>query len=129
MRFEKEYGTNEAAVIMDRFIARYVDRDKIPKRILLWNSLKDGIKTECRPFSNIMSLDFFDGKTLFVYDEREKVLRQAKWTELVQFISHLEPWEENIDLLLFDESLDWFAAVTHEDLLTLCVGTLLSAER
>lgn len=93
--------------------------------IILWNSLKDEIKTKCYPFSEVVPLDFFNEKTLFVYDEREQALWQTKWGEVVSFVNHLEPWEENIDILLFDESLDWFAAVTHEDLLTLCAGTLL----
>ena len=126
MKFEKEYPANETAAVMSSFIERYVDQDKIPGRILLWNSLKDGVRTAVRPFSQIAELDLFRGKVLFVYDEREKLLREVKWAEIVRFISNLEPWEENIDLLLFDESLDWFAAITHEDLLTLCVGTILS---
>ncbi len=126
MKFEKEYSANEAASVMSSFMERYVDQAKIPGRILLWNSLKDGVKVVCRPFSQIAALDIFRGKILFVYDEREKTLRKIKWTEIVHVISNLEPWEENIDLLLFDESLDWFAAITHEDLLTLCAGTIRS---
>ncbi len=125
MEFEKRCSAGETEYRIQRFISRYVDTEKIPNRILLWNSLKDEIKTVCRPFSQVMTLDFFHGKTLFVYDERDHVLWRASWSEVLQLVSHLEPWEENIDLLLFDESLDWFAAITHEDLLTLCVGTPL----
>lgn len=40
MKFEKKYAANKADRIIDKFISRYVDRNKIPGRILLWNSLK-----------------------------------------------------------------------------------------
>ena len=129
MKFEKEYGADETAAILNKFISRYVDKNKLFERILLCNSIKDEIEFERRPFSQIMSLAFFEGKTLFLYDEREKVLRQTKWTEILGFISQLEPWEENIDFLLFDEGFEWFAAITHEDLSTICAGKLLSENR
>ena len=29
--------------------------------------------------------------------------------------SALEPWEEDVDLLILDPRLEWFLAVTHED--------------
>jgi len=126
MKFEKEFNADESSIIMDKFISLYVDRDLIPRRILLWNSLKKGVQTKCQPFSQITSLDVFSDKALFLYDEREKRLGQTSWQEIVSFINNLEPWEENIDFLIFDDSFGWFVAITHEDLLTLSAGTLIS---
>lgn len=125
MIFRKKYDTEEATKILNKFISIYVDKNKISKYILLWNSLKCGVKTKCLPFCQIEMLDFFKNKILCLYDERNKILWQTNWKEIVSFINNLEIWEENIDFLIFDSSFEWFVAITHEDLLTICVGNIL----
>lgn len=128
MRFDRKFTPEEAAPILERFISLYVDRRKVPKFRLLWNSLQDSVRRRCLSFPQAAALKFFEDKgetPLLLYDERERTLCQVKWAELVRCINGLEPWEESIDLLIFDESLRWFLAVTHEDLLTICAGEAL----
>lgn len=124
----KKYCASRSAKILKRFISLYVDQKKIPQYTLLWNSLKDEIDTRCFSFSRLVSLSFLKYKTLFLYNEREKALYQIEWKGIVDFIDGLEPWED-IDFLVFDNSFSWFAAVTHEDLQTVCAGTILSQIR
>ncbi len=65
---------------------------------------------------------------MLLYDEREKALYTARWREITDYIHSLESWEEAIDLLIFDRSLRWFAAITHEDLQTICAGEAIAGQ-
>ena len=126
MKYEKEYSVHEAATILTQFIDLYVDEDKLRKYGLLWNSLNDTVKRVCLNFSQVSALNFFKhmgNRVLFLYDERKRSLCQIRWNEIVHFLNSLEPWEDNIDWLIFETDLSWFIAVTHEDLLTICAGT------
>lgn len=127
MRIIKKYNPNETGQILNGFISRYVNQDKLRKNILLWNSLKDEIDRKCISFSQISGFDFFKERPVLLYDEREKALYQVEWSEVVDFITRLEPQGENIDFMIFDKTLDWFCAITHEDLKTICAGSELPA--
>lgn len=106
--------------VLERFCIRYIDQAKLPCFQLMWNSLRDDVKRHCLPFQQAARLlRGRESENLYLHDEREGSLSRADWGEIVHFISGLEPWEENMDLLIFDEGLEWFLAVTHEDLLTI----------
>lgn len=55
-----------------------------------------------------------DKNDLFFYLERTEELYIAGYGEICSYISSLEPWEE-IDAVIFDQTMDWTIAVTHED--------------
>ena len=131
MILKKRCETKEAAALLELFRSLYVDEEKLPGRILLWNSLKDHVRRVCRPFSQVEALPFFQNRgeePVLLYDEREKALYTARWREITDYIHSLESWEEAIDLLIFDRSLRWFAAITHEDLQTICAGEAIAGQ-
>lgn len=55
-----------------------------------------------------------DNGDLFFYLERTKELYITSYGEICKYISSLEPWEE-IDAVIFDKTMEWTIAVTHED--------------
>ena len=48
------------------------------------------------------------------------MLYSASFGAVVDYVEQLEPWED-IDAYLFDGTMDWVVAVTHEDAI-LCLG-------
>ena len=59
-------------------------------------------------------------KKVFFYSERIRTLYAASFGSVVDYVGQLEPWED-IDAYLFNGTMDWVVAVTHEDVI-LCLG-------
>jgi hypothetical protein len=102
--------------IMDEFIDRFIDRDIVPKNILLWNS----IKTEYRKLVIKSDIDIIKdlpiptAYNLYIYLERERELFMGRFDTIISFYEQQEPWEET-DITIFDDSLNWIISFTHED--------------
>ena len=49
------------------------------------------------------------------------MLYQTYFNNVVSFVENLEEWED-IDAYIFDVSMEWIIAITHEDNKILCIG-------
>lgn len=78
---------------------------------LMWNNFK--YNATCLAFEDIGLLGIPTQNLLF-YLERQKRLYETDLQVIIELISGLEPWEE-IDAEIFDVSMSWVVAVTHED--------------
>ena len=106
--------------LMERFQDRYVDRKRLRQVGLMWNSLLPQYKPRCLPTEEIAQLGIPRDKKVFFYSERIRTLYSASFGAVVDYVEQLEPCED-IDAYLFDGSMDWVVAVTHEDAI-LCLG-------
>ena len=97
-----------------------MDRKRLQQVGLMWNSYLSQYKPSCIPTKEITQLRIPRDKTLFFYSERVNRLYAASFGAVVDYVEQLEPWED-IDAYLFDETMDWVVAVTHEDAI-LCLG-------
>ena len=105
---------------IERFQNRYVDRKRLRQVGLMWNSFLPQYKLRCLPNGEIAQLGIPRDKKLFFYSERIRTLYAASFGAVVDYVGQLEPWED-IDAYLFDGTMDWVVAVTHEDVI-LCLG-------
>ena len=53
-------------------------------------------------------------KVVYCHDEEDEIMYQTTYGEILKMINNLEPWE-GVDIEIFDESLDWTIAITHEE--------------
>ena len=53
-------------------------------------------------------------KAVYCHDEVDDIMYQTTFGEVLKMITNLEPWE-GVDIEIFDESLDWTIAITHEE--------------
>lgn len=106
--------------LIERFRDRYVDRKRLRQVGLMWNSYLPQYHPRCFPTEELGELELPREKKVFFYSERDRKLYAASFGAVVDYAAQLEPWEE-IDAYLFDETMDWVVAVTHEDM-TLCLG-------
>lgn len=107
-------------VVISKYIEAFLKKDycffdnKTRGRNLMWcNFAKERdriIATE-----ELEKIEPQDKKDLFFYLERTEELYIADYEEICKFVSSLEPWEE-IDAVIFDKTLEWTIAVTHEDI-------------
>ena len=100
--------------LMERFRDRYVDRKRLRQVGLMWNSLLSQYEPRCLPTEEITQLGIPRDKKVFFYSERIHMLYAASFGVVVDYVEQLEPWED-IDAYLFDGTMDWVIAVTHED--------------
>lgn len=54
------------------------------------------------------------GRIVFALFENTDELRRSTFDELCNYLDSKEPWED-YDILVFDESFDWFVGFTHND--------------
>ena len=87
---------------------------------LMWNACLPQYQPRCIPTEEIAELGLPRDKKVFFYSERDRMLYAASFGAVVDYVEQLEPWEE-IDAYLFDGTMDWVIAVTHEDAI-LCLG-------
>ncbi|MDE7430394.1 MAG: hypothetical protein K2N34_00510 [Lachnospiraceae bacterium] len=120
LKYLKKYTSTEAHGILTSFIDRYVDREKLKRYILMWNSFV--YKPKCLPIEAVQDITLPHDKTVFFYDEREKLLYSTTMKDAVYFIKNLEPWDQ-VDACIFDKDMNWVIAVTHEDVI-LCLGDI-----
>ena len=110
----------DAKWLIERFRDRYVDRKRLRQVGLMWNSLLPQYEPRCLPTEEIAQLGIPRDKKVFFYSERIRMLYAASFGAVVDYVEQLEPWED-IDAYLFDGTMDWVVAVTHEDAI-LCLG-------
>lgn len=122
LKYRMRFTAAEASSILARFIKRYVDTEKLQKYILLWNSLFDGLTVKCLPIDEIENLPFEPDKAVLFYDERQKIFCSTTIKDVIDYVQSFDPWDE-VDACLFDQDMDWAAAITHEDRL-LCWGSI-----
>ncbi|MCL2151267.1 MAG: hypothetical protein FWH50_03490, partial [Coriobacteriia bacterium] len=51
---------------------------------------------------------------VYIYLDRTEELFLTQFSDICSYVDELEPWDE-IDAVIFDETLDWVIAITHED--------------
>lgn len=91
------------------------------KKNRLWNCLKQ--KSFCLEFEDARNLAIPDSNNLFFYLERQNKVYRTTFDDICKYIDELEPWEY-IDAYIFDETLNWLFAITHEDLKCVIVGLI-----
>ncbi len=107
---------NEKNKLIEEFKRSFVRSDHDPNNQkisrLLWCNLScSGETIPTEEFENI-SVD--RNAEVYFYSERDSKLYSTVFSETVDFVKKLEPWED-IDAEIFDKSFSWFIAVTHED--------------
>lgn len=119
IKYEKQYTADEAQTVLSKIKNRYVDAEKLKKYALMWNSFRQ--KPRCLPFEKIWQLGIPANKQVFFYDERQNILLSTTLENIIDYVEEFQPWE-GIDAYIFDESMEWIIAITHEDNLILCLG-------
>jgi len=99
-----EIEAREANIILDKFKERYINKS-YPERILFINNLNKYDKAIS--FEQIREINISKENRLFMYHERLKIVYLTNFEQICLYVEQLEPWEE-IDCLIFDESLNWF---------------------
>lgn len=114
IKFENRVPKTVACGIIKDFAERYVDKEKLRKYGLMWNSFAR--KPKCIPMEEIRDIPILPEERVFFYDERDRGLYAAKMEEVVTYILELEPWDQ-VDACVFNREMQWVLAVTHEDAL------------
>ena len=122
LKHKVHFTATEAPSILIRFIKRYVDREKLKKYYLLWNSLVKDLAIKCLPIEEIKNIPFPPDKVVLLYDERQKIFYGTTIKDIINFVQSFEPWDE-VDACIFDKDMDWVVAITHEDKI-LCWGSI-----
>lgn len=120
LKFATRYASDEVQAILARFVERYVDKEKLKRYILMWNSFV--CETRCLPMEAIRDIAIPSDKEVFFYNEREQILYGTTMKNVVCFVENLEPWDQ-VDACIFDWDMNWVIAVTHEDAI-LCSGDI-----
>lgn len=99
------------------FKARYIDEDFLQERLFLWNSLRENVdwKLTTVPTAELQHVAIDVAKVVLVYLERPALGFRMTFQALCKAIEQREAGEEDDDVIIFDESCDWFVAVTHND--------------
>ena len=122
LKYKKRFTSAEVPGILARFTKRYIDREKREKYYLLWNSLNKDLIVKCLPIEKIKNFPLPPNKSVFLYDERQKIFYGTTIKDIIDFVQSFELWDE-VDACIFDEDMDWGAAITHEDKI-LCWGRM-----
>jgi len=61
-------------------------------------------------------------KSVFLYDERQKIFYGTTIKDIIDFVQSFELWDE-VYACIFDKDMDWVIAITHEDKI-LCWGSI-----
>ena len=83
----------------------------------LWNCLRK--KRVCLEFEDARRYNI--PKDVILYLERQNSMYSTTFEDVCRYVDELEPWEY-IDAYVFDDTLNWLFAITHEDLKCLIVG-------
>lgn len=106
-----EIEAKKADIILDKFKERYINKS-YPERILFINHLNKYDKAIS--FEQIREINIPKEKSLFMYHERLKIVYVTNFEQICLYVEQLEPWEE-IDCLIFDEELNWFLGLNHNE--------------
>lgn len=111
-----EINGGEKNKLIEEFKRSFVCSDYDPgnQKIsrLLWCNLS--CRGETIPTGEFEKISVDRNAEVYFYSERDNKLYSTVFSETVDFIKNLEPWED-IDAEIFDKSFAWFIAVTHED--------------
>ena len=116
LKFAKQVPQTDANCILKDFAEHYVDKEKLRKYGLMWNSFAR--KPKCISMEEIRDIPIPPEDRVFFYDERDKTLYATKMEEVVTYILKLEPWDQ-VDACVFNREMKWVLAVAHEDALFL----------
>lgn len=114
LKHKIHFTSAETPSVLTRFIKRYIDREKLKKYYLLWNSLAENLTVKCLPIEKIKNFPFPPDKEVLLYDERQKIFYDTTIKNIIDFVQGFEPWDK-VDACIFDEDMDWGVAITHED--------------
>ena len=122
LKYKIRFASAEIPSILTRFTKRYVDLEKLKKYYLLWNSLNKDLIVKCLPIEKIKNLPLPSDKSVFLYDERQKIFYGTTIKDIIDFVQSFELWDE-VYACIFDKDMDWVIAITHEDKI-LCWGSI-----
>lgn len=125
LKYSVRFPADEASGILARLIERYVDKEKLKRYRLLWNSLSGGTAVSCLPVEAIVSLPLAPDKAVLFYDERQRMLCETAIKDVIHYVQGFAPWDE-VDACVFDREMDWVVSITHEDKI-LCWGSIVEA--
>ena len=113
---KNKFDDKTAEKILNSFKKKFIAADYDPhnQKIsrLLWCNLS--CETRMIPTEDFQSISLDKNKKVYFYDERRNEMYGVLFLEICEYIDDFEPWEE-IDAEIFDDSYEWFIAVTHED--------------
>ena len=88
--------------------------DELNRRNLLWcHFIKKNDKAF--PTEELVNIKLPKDHDVYFYRERVEELYKPNFGEICEYVIQLEPWEE-VDAEIFDESMKWVIAITHEDI-------------
>ena len=114
LKFAAQVPQTDANSILKDFVEHFVNKEKLRKYGLMWNSFAQ--KPKCIPMEEIRDIPIPPEDRVFFYDERDKTLYATKMEEVATYILKLEPWDQ-VDACVFNREMKWVLAVTHEDAL------------
>ncbi len=117
VEYRQRIAENEKKNIIDAMKKRYVNTEK--EKGLLWNAFIE--KTQCYSFEKISSIGIPNTGNIFFYLERQDELYITSLQAIINFVNSFEPWDV-IDAYIFDNTMLWIAAITHEDNMLLTIG-------
>ncbi|UQZ87560.1 hypothetical protein SK3146_06862 [Paenibacillus konkukensis] len=106
----KKLSEYERLTILSKFIETFANEEKVMQGHLIWNSLKK--KPQRVTFEQAINID--EQKELIFYLERQKEMYSVNPCDVKSYFEKVEPWIET-DAYLFDTTLTWMTAFTHED--------------
>lgn len=115
--YKKNIIGNEKKSIIESIKRKYVNAEN--ERKLIWNSFIE--KPQCYSFEKIFCIGIPNTENLYFFLERQDELYITTLQNIFNFVHAFEPWEE-IDAYIFDKTMLWIVAITHEDNLLLTVG-------
>lgn len=110
--------TDSKQIILNRLINKFVKNDytfRNPKTggiRLIWCNFSKEYKIY--PTDKLFQTQLKFDAPVYFYNERTQEMFFTDFEDIYNFVNNLEPWDE-IDAEIFDESLEWVIAVTHED--------------
>jgi hypothetical protein len=101
---------------LEKFVDQFVDQQLVQQHILYWNSIKNEYmdKKKRIGLERLTTMRYKSLECSYIYVERNRELFSGSIQVIFDFLEQQEPWEET-DIIVFDESYDWFIAFTHED--------------
>ena len=114
--FSNSMAPNESNELLDKFkekfiVADYNLRNQRVSRLLWCNLSCEG---EVIPINEFDKINVAQNTSVYFYNERENKMFRVRFSEVINLIINIEPWEE-YDAEIFDDSFQWFIAITHED--------------
>lgn len=104
--------------VLDNFIEKFVESEYAFRnpatgvRQLIWCYFRD----EGKVFSTeeLFQSQLKINTPVYLYNERTEEMFLTDFEDVRNFINNFEPWDK-VDAEIFDDSLEWVIAVTHED--------------